>query len=238
MNGYLRQNTSSQVRTIGPFVDDTDFKTLRSALTIANTDIKLKKNGAASANKNSGGATADGTNGWYQVTWDATDTATVGELSVSVKVAGALVYFGTYVVLEEAVYDSMFAASATGYVSDTTRASQASVDTLATYVDTEVAAIKTKTDQLTFTGGKVDANATTAIVAGDLIAIADAILKRDWAAISGEAVYSLLNAARMLRNVWGTSGGTLTVKKEDGTTTAWTRTLSTDPNAQPITGAS
>jgi hypothetical protein len=187
MNGYLRQATASQIRTIGPFVDDTDFKTLRSALTIANTDIKLKKNGAASANKNSGGATADGTNGWYQVTWDATDTATVGELSVSVKVAGALVYFGTYVVLEEAVYDSMFAANAIG----------------------------------------TDSNA-----------IADAILKRDWTAISGEALYSLLNAARMLRNVWATAGGTLTVKKEDGTTTAWTRTLTTDPSAEPITGAS
>jgi hypothetical protein len=34
-----------------------------------------------------------------------------------------------------------------------------------------VGAIKAKTDQLTFTAGKVDANATTAIVAGDLIAI-------------------------------------------------------------------
>jgi hypothetical protein len=110
----------------------------------------------------------------------------VGELSVSVKVAGALVYFGTYVVLEEAVYDSMFAANAIG----------------------------------------TDSNA-----------IADAILKRDWTVISGEALYSLLNAARMLRNVWSTAGGTLTVKKEDGTTTAWTRTLTTDPSAEPITGA-
>lgn len=76
-------------------------------------------------------------------------------------------------------------------------------------------------------GGTVDNNA-----------IADAILKRDWTAVSGEAVYSLLNACRMLRNVWNTTGGTLTVKKEDGSTTAWTRTLSTDAAAQPITGAS
>jgi hypothetical protein len=118
MNSYLRQSTASQVRSIGPFVDDTDFKTLENALTIANTDIRIKKNGAASAAKNSGGATADGNGGLYAVTWNATDTDTVGELSVSVKVAGALVYFCTYFVLEEAVYDSMYAAAAPGYVVD------------------------------------------------------------------------------------------------------------------------
>lgn len=607
MNGFLKQSTASQVRTIGPFVDDTDFKTLENALTIANTDVKLKKNGAASANKNSGGATADGAGGLYHLTWDATDTATVGELSVSVKVAGALVYFCTYTVLEEVVYDALFGASAIGYVVDQpvnvtkwagtanttgdiaikttlaktthitgfndvttaqvntecdtalsdvgvtttvtgridaavstratpaqvqtelgtygalkpttagrtldvstggeagldwanigtpttaqnlsgttistsqavasvsgavgsvtgnvggnvngsvgsvtgavasvtggvtvttnndktgyaltsgertsiataiwntltsalttvgsigkllvdnidakissitggggggdpwntalpgsyasgtagnilgnrldvavstrstyagtdtagtttllsripsalnittgkvdvndktgfaltaaydaaktassqasndaiaayvdtevaaiktqtdkfvftgtdvratldgetvtassvtdktgyaltaaydaakTSASQSSVDTLASYVDTEVAAIKSKTDQLVFTTpGKVDASATVTLTSTDFNNIADAILKRDFTLLSGEAAYSLLNAVRMLRNVWSTTGGTLTVKKEDGTTTAWTRVLSVDPTAQPIIGA-
>ena len=32
MNGYLKQSTASQVRTIGPFIDDTDFKSLENAL--------------------------------------------------------------------------------------------------------------------------------------------------------------------------------------------------------------
>jgi hypothetical protein len=117
-------------------------------------------------------------------------------------------------------------------------ASQASVDVLDDYVDSEVSAIKAKTDQLTFTGGKVDANATTAIVAGDITAIAKEILKVDWTTVSGEAAYSTLNALRMLRNVWNTTGGTLSVKKEDGSTTAWSRTLAIDPTAQPIVGAS
>lgn len=112
------------------------------------------------------------------------------------------------------------------------------LDTIDDFVDTEITAIKAKTDQLTFTGGKVDANATTAIVAGDLTAIADAVLKRDWTAISSEAVYSLLNAARMLRNSWSTAGGVLVVKKEDGSTNAWSRPLAVDPTAQPIVGAS
>jgi hypothetical protein len=120
-----------------------------------------------------------------------------------------------------------------------TASSQASVDTLASYVDTEVAAIKAKTDQLVFTTpGKVDASATVTLTTTDFNNIADAVMKRDFTLLSGEAAYSLLNAVRMLRNVWSTAGGTLTVKKEDGTTTAWTRTLSTDPAAEPITGAS
>lgn len=117
MTGYLRQSTASQGRAIGPFVDDTDFKTAETGLTIANTDIKLSANGGASANKNSGGGTHL-VNGVYGVTFDATDTATVGELFVSVKVAGALPVFHSYVVLEEAVYDALFAASAPGYVAN------------------------------------------------------------------------------------------------------------------------
>lgn len=112
MNGYLRQSTASQVRTIGAFVNDTDFKTLENALTIANTDIVISKNGAADTVKNSGGATAHGAGGIYTLTWDATDTDTVGELYFSVKVAGALVVFGSYVVLEEAAYDAMYASAA------------------------------------------------------------------------------------------------------------------------------
>lgn len=112
MNGYLRQSSAAQVRTIGAFLDDGDFKTLENGLTIANTDIVISKNGAADTTKNSGGATAHGAGGIYTLTWDATDTDTVGELFYSVKVAGALVVFGSYVVLEEAAYDAMFAASA------------------------------------------------------------------------------------------------------------------------------
>jgi hypothetical protein len=162
-------------------------------------------------------------------------------------------------------------------VAVSTRATQTSVDTLATYVDTEVAAIKTKTDNLpadpasagtintSFSGvntklDTIDDFLDTEIAAikaktdqlifdgnghihvsfdsADLNQIADAILKRDFTLLSGEAAYCLLNAVRMLRNKWDTAGGTLTVRKEDGTTTAWTRALSVDPTAQPIVGAS
>jgi hypothetical protein len=110
---FLKQSTASQSRIVGPFVDDTDFKTAETGLTVANTDCKLFVNGAASVNKNSGGGTHR-TNGFYSLTFDATDTATVGELTVSIVVAGALPVAKTFYVLEEAVFDAMFAASATG----------------------------------------------------------------------------------------------------------------------------
>src|SRR5262245_22702736 len=116
MDGYLRQSTASQSRAIGPFIDDTDFKTAKTALTIANTDIKLRANGTTLSNKNSGGGTHQ-VNGNYSLTWDATDTANVGELEFSVVVAGALQVFGTYVVLSATVYDLIYASGATGAVS-------------------------------------------------------------------------------------------------------------------------
>jgi hypothetical protein len=108
---FLKQSTASQSRMVGPFIDDTDFKTVETALTINNTDVKLSKNGAASADKNSGGGTHRA-NGMYSLTFDATDSDTVGELGGSIKVAGALAVTFKAVVVEEAIYDSIFAASA------------------------------------------------------------------------------------------------------------------------------
>lgn len=117
MTIFLKQSTASQSRAIGPFLDDTDFKTAETGLTIANTDIKLVVNGGASANKNSGGGTHR-VNGVYGITFDATDTATVGEMEVSIVVAGALPVFHKFFVVEEAVYDMLFAASALGYIAN------------------------------------------------------------------------------------------------------------------------
>jgi len=65
---------------------------------------------------------------------------------------------------------------------------------------------------------------------------ADALLKRDWTAVSGEAARSALNALRHIRNKWSISGTTKTVCKEDDSTTAWTSTVSTDGSAVPIVG--
>lgn len=114
---FLKQSTASQSVLLGPFIDDTDGATAETALTIANTDIRLSANGGNMAAKNSGGGTHDEA-GWYTITLDATDTATVGSLQVSVDVAGALPVFAEFHVLEEAIYDALFAASAAGFDSN------------------------------------------------------------------------------------------------------------------------
>ena len=75
---------------LGPFLNDTDGKTVLTGLTIANSDIKLWKPGSSSlVNKNSGGATHMA-NGIYYATLDATDTSNAGSLVVFCHMAGAL----------------------------------------------------------------------------------------------------------------------------------------------------
>jgi hypothetical protein len=111
---FLRQATASQEILLGPFVATADG-TAQTGLTIANTDIKLLLGGAtAEQNKNSGGGTHIAA-GRYSAVLDATDTATVGILEVSVAPASGIPWNKSYYVLEEAVYDAFFAASAAGY---------------------------------------------------------------------------------------------------------------------------
>lgn len=73
------------------------------------------------------------------------------------------------------------------------------------------------------------------LTAGEHTSIADALLKRDLSAVTGEAVRSVINAMRFLRNKWSISGTTLTVTKEDDATAAWTATLTATAGANPIT---
>lgn len=97
-------------------------------------------------------------------------------------------------------------------------------------VDTEIAAIKAKTDALP----------ASPAATGDIptaIQIADAVLKRDWTAVTGEADRSALNALRALRNKWSTSATTLVVTKEDDITAAWSAALTTDAGAVPVIGS-
>ena len=104
---YLRQSTASQEISLGQFLDSTDGNTEENGLTIANTDIKLRKGGTTTlANKNSGGATSI-SNGVYHATLDATDSNTLGMLEIYVHVAGALAVKNTYMVIPSASYDAI-----------------------------------------------------------------------------------------------------------------------------------
>jgi len=107
----LKQSTASQEIPLGYFVDSGDGNSEEISLTIANTDIKLWKNGATTlANKNSGGATHI-SNGIYYAVLDATDTNTLGPLVIFVHVTGALPVRLECCVYSANVYDSMIAGT-------------------------------------------------------------------------------------------------------------------------------
>lgn len=111
---YLKQSTASQEVLLGPFVDSTDGVTAETALTIANTDIKVWKAGATTlANKNSGGATHISA-GLYYAVLDATDTDTVGSGALVVQMSGALAVRVPFTVLPSATFDAFIAGTA-GY---------------------------------------------------------------------------------------------------------------------------
>jgi hypothetical protein len=141
MTRTLRQSTSTTVR-IGSFVDSVDGVTPEVGVTLGAAD-QAEVLRAGTATLDISGATwaaVTGADGWYTLTLDTTATNTVGELIVVVQDASVcLPVFCTFQVVEEAVYDALFAASATGS-------------------STDVTAIKAKTDSLVFTSGSVNAN--------------------------------------------------------------------------------
>lgn len=105
---YLRQATASQEILLGRFVDNNDGDTEETGLSIANTDIKIwKEGGTTLASKNSGGATHIA-NGLYYCVLDATDTDTLGKLEVHVHKSGALAVKREFMVMSGDVYDAMF----------------------------------------------------------------------------------------------------------------------------------
>lgn len=114
----------------------------------------------------------------------------------------------------------------------------------------EVAAIKIVTDALwtllEAAGGspgeyRLSADALRRILDAVPTAVqnADALLARDIGsgANAGTLDERTVRAAlRFLRNKWAISGTTMTVRKEDDSTTAWTAELTTTPSADPVTG--
>ena len=129
-------------------------------------------------------------------------------------------------------------------------ATASNLATVAGYLDTEIAAILADTNELQTdwaNGGRLDLildailadTGTDGVVISSTTAnqIADAILNRDFSSVSDTNARTALNALRFLRNKYSISGTTLTVTKEDDTTSAWTSVLTTNAAADPVTGS-
>ena len=132
---------------------------------------------------------------------------------------------------------------------DEPKAGHTTADTFGDYLDTEVSGVSGGsglTSQETRDAMKLSPTAgvpAAGSIDDQLDAIptatenADTLLNRDMNAVSDTNSRTLLNAIRFLRNKWSLSGTTLTVTKEDDTTTAWDATVSTDAAADPVTGS-
>ena len=115
---FLRQSTSQVIR-FGPCLDITDGVTEETSLTLAQADMRLSKDGGAFAQKNASGNATHDSDGWYSTTLDATDTNTVGELILNVhQPANTLPVWMRFYVVEEAIYDALFASSAAAFDSN------------------------------------------------------------------------------------------------------------------------
>lgn len=119
MTQILKQSTAVDV-LIGPFVDSTDGYTAEVGVS---PSVKLSKNGQALAAKNDVTTPVHDADGYYNCELDATDTNTVGTLVLSVVgSATSLAVRHEYQVVEEAVYDVMYGASAAGPLQSTVAA--------------------------------------------------------------------------------------------------------------------
>jgi hypothetical protein len=116
---FLRQSTAVTLK-FGPCVDSANGNDDETSLTIQKADIRLSKNGGnmAAANADQGAADAGAAHdeiGYYDISLDTTDTNTIGRLDVMLHKTGSLHVWRTYHVIEEAIYDALFAASAAGF---------------------------------------------------------------------------------------------------------------------------
>lgn len=110
MTTWLKQSTATDVE-IGPFVDDTDFKTPETALTLSQADCQLIKNGGAAAQKNDATSATHLAGGHYKVPLDTTDTNTLGRLRLFINESGALPAWRDFMVVPAMVFDSLISGS-------------------------------------------------------------------------------------------------------------------------------
>ena len=104
---YLKQSTAITLK-IGPFLNDNDGKTAETALTIAQADVRLSKNGGDIAQKTEATSCTHDELGIYGCPIDATDTGTLGRLQLWVHESGALPVWHEYTIVPANVYDSLF----------------------------------------------------------------------------------------------------------------------------------
>ena len=241
---FLKQSTAYTFR-FGPFLHEDNGKAVVDDLTIEDSHIRVSKAGANFIDKNETTNAAHDEAGFYVVILNTTDTNTVGELQIACHMSGALPVFKTFQVVEEAIYDAVFAASAT-------------LITKIDAIDTVVDAVKVVTDAISTNGSGLSAvpwnsswDAEVQSEVADALAAYDPPTKAemdamwttamtesyasDGAAMTpAQALYMILCAV----SEFAISSTTITGKKLDGSTTAMTWTINSASSPTSRTRAS
>lgn len=229
----LKQSTAVDV-LIGPFVDSTDGDSEETTLTISASDVRLSKNGQTAGAKNDATACAHDADGFYNCELDATDTNTVGTLVIYVHEAGALAVRHEFQVIEEAVYDAFFGASATGLLpANVTQIGGAAVNTSTAQLGVNVVnAAGTAWGSGAITAASIASNAITAAkIATDAITAAKIAAN----AIGASELAS--DAVIEIQSGLGTAAELAKVPKSDGTA-SWNATALAAINAEADTALS
>ena len=236
MTIWLKQSTAVTVK-MGPFVDETDGVTAETGLTIAQADIRLTKNGGNFAQTNNAAGATHDEDGYYDVPLNTTDTNTLGTLRVAVSESGALPVWQDFMVVPANVWDSMFGADniqvhAVEIADDLITSDVIALDAIQA---SAIAANAIGSSELATSAVTEIATAVNAEVVDVMFTdvIADTTPADGSRPTIGQAV---LMIARFLMEK-DVSGTTVTVNKEDGTTTAMTFTLDSGTAPTSITRA-
>lgn len=108
MSTFLKQSTIANLK-VGPFLDATDGYTPESGLSIVQSDIQLSKNGAAFAQTSEGSpSVSHDVDGWYAIPLTASDTDTLGSLTLQISLSGVLPIWENYMIVNSNSYNSLF----------------------------------------------------------------------------------------------------------------------------------
>jgi hypothetical protein len=243
MLSLLKQSTQRNVQ-LKLFLSS-DSKSPATGRGGASSTVTISKDGGAFAAATNQLAEISG--GWYNLTLSAADTNTLGGLIVRVVSAGC---DDAERVLQIVAFDPADAAAlGLGNLNATITSRLAAAGYTAPESAATIAAAVWGAGTRTLTSfGSLVADIAAAVWGAGarsltdkadfslsylgLTNVADAVLKRDWTEVSGEAARSALNALRALRNRVTRAG---TVYREDDATPAWTFSTATDPNADPVT---
>jgi len=207
--GYPVQQSTTTQPLVFFMADSSDHVTGKTGLS---PTVTISKNGAAFASP--AGAVSEIGSGWYKVAGNATDNATLGPLALYATSAGADPTKDMFSVVAFNPQD----AAALGM----SRIDAAISSRMATFT------VPTNFGSLSISSGGV--------VQADVAAVATSTTGAT--NLKGYLIGTHFMPVDAFKPVFSVSGTTLTVKEPDGTTTAYTKTLTTNAAAVPVVGAS